>query len=41
MSSHDANLWFEEVEQADAPMDAGGWVSNIALFGFALIALAT
>ncbi|WP_424937724.1 MULTISPECIES: hypothetical protein [Bacteria] len=35
------DLWFEEVDQADAPMSAEEWLFNIGTFGFALVLLAT
>ncbi|MDR6866963.1 hypothetical protein J2Y69_001562 [Microbacterium resistens] len=41
MHAHDMSLWFEEVDQADAPMSPEEWLFNIGTFAFAVIAIAT
>lgn len=41
MQQNTTGLWFEELDEADAPMSAEEWAFNIITFGVALAALAT
>lgn len=41
MQKQEMGLWFEEVDETDAPMSSEEWAFNIITFGAALVALAT
>lgn len=41
MQTKEIGLWFEEVDEAEAPMSPEEWAFNIITFAAALAALAT
>lgn len=41
MHEKSPGLWFEELDEAEAPMSPEEWAFNIITFGFALAGLAT
>ncbi|MDF2560541.1 MAG: hypothetical protein K0R99_1987 [Microbacterium sp.] len=41
MHEKSTGLWFEELDEADAPMSPEEWAFNIITFGAALVGLAT